>query len=160
LAKLRIRRAKFEELDKIAPILLDTFLGEINDNIKELESPDDVSYNKFHNYYLDKALNNIPFVIYVAEIDDEIIGVASGSVEEHHWTNYMWGTEDVWFVKKEHRRGKAGIKLFDKLMEWFKSNKAQRIQMTHYTWNPGIKDFYDKQGFKPYEICYVYKVGE
>ena len=45
-------------------------------------------------------------------------------------------------------------------MEWFKNNNAKRIQMTHYTWNPGIKDFYKKQGFKPFEVCYVYKVGE
>ena len=45
-------------------------------------------------------------------------------------------------------------------MEWFKNNNAKRIQMTHYTWNPKIKDFYKKKGFKTFEVCYVYKVGE
>ena len=45
-------------------------------------------------------------------------------------------------------------------MDWFKKNKAKRIQMTHYTWNPKIEKFYDKKGFKPFEVSYVYKVGE
>ena len=45
-------------------------------------------------------------------------------------------------------------------MDWFKSMKADRIQMTHYTWNPTIEHFYKKKGFEPFETCYVYKVGD
>lgn len=160
MAKLRIRRAKFEELHDIASIVLGAFVSEINENIKELEGTNVVNYEKFYNSYRNRALHNIPFVIYVAELNDEIIGAAGGTVKEHHWGNEKWGTEDFWFVKKEHRGSKAGIKLFNKLIDWFKNNKVRRIQMTHYTWNPTIKDFYEKKGFKPFEICYVYKVGE
>lgn len=160
MAKLRIRRAKPEELDKIATIVLDSFVDEINTNIKELEGKDITNYDKFYNSYYNRAQANIPFVIYVAEMNNKIIGVAGGSVTEHHWGNEKWGAEDFWFVKKKYRGGRAGIMLFNKLMNWFKKNKAKRIQMTHYTWNPKVKDFYDKKGFKPYEVCYVYKVGE
>ena len=74
--------------------------------------------------------------------------------------NDKWGAEDFWFVKKEHRGSKAGLLLFNKLIDWFKSMKADRIQMTHYTWNPKIEHFYRKKGFEPFETCYVYKVGE
>jgi GNAT superfamily N-acetyltransferase len=160
VSKLRVRRANPEELMDIADIVLDSFVSEINGNIKELEGSDVTNKDKFYNFYVNRALSKIPFVIYIAEINDKVVGVAGGSITMHHWGNELWGHEDFWFVKKEHRGSKAGIMLFNKLMEWFKNNNAKRIQMTHYTWNPGIKDFYKKQGFKPFEVCYVYKVGE
>ena len=144
----------------IADVVLESFVSEINNNIKELEGTEVASKDKFYNSYVQRAVNKTPFIIYVAELNDKIIGVAGGSIFKHHWGNDLWGAEDFWFVKKEHRGSKAGIKLFEKLMEWFKKNKAKRIQMTHYTWNPKIKDFYEKKGFKPFEVCYVYKVGE
>ena len=160
LAKVRIRRVKPEELMDVANIVLDSFVTEINDNIKELEGTNVTNKDKFYNFYYDRAISRTPFVIYIAELNDEIIGAAGGAVREHHWGNEKWGSEDFWFVKKEHRGSKAGLLLFNKLMDWFKNNQAERIQMTHYTWNPKIKDFYEKKGFKPFEMCYVYKVGE
>tara|TARA_R110002020_G_scaffold12453_1_gene45758 strand:+ start:1286 stop:1768 length:483 start_codon:yes stop_codon:yes gene_type:complete len=158
--KIRVRRAKPEELMNIANIVLDSFVSEIHGHIKELEGTNITNKDKFYNFYVDRAATKIPFVIYIAELNDKIIGIAGGSVSEHHWSDIIWGCEDFWFVKKEHRGSKAGIMLFKKLMDWFKNNNAQRIQMTHYTWNPKIKDFYEKEGFKPFEVCYVYKVGE
>ena len=158
--KIRVRRARPEELIDVADIVLDNFVSEIHGNIKELEGSNITNKDKFYHFYIERALSKTPFVVYIAELNNEMIGVAGGSVEEHHWSDIMWGCEDFWFVKKEHRGSKAGIMLFEKLMDWFKDNNAQRIQMTHYTWNPTIKDFYEKRGFKPFEVCYVQKVGE
>ena len=160
MVKIRIRRAKPEDLKDVASIVLDSFVTEIHDNIKELEDSNKTNYKKFCDFYYKRANARIPFVIYLAELNEEIIGAAAGSVSEHHWSDLRWGSEDFWFVKKEHRGSKAGLLLFNKLMDWFKDNKAKRIQMTHYTWNPKIKDFYEKRGFKSFETCYVYKVGE
>ena len=44
------------------------------------------------------------------------------------------------------------------LIEWFKKAGANRIMMTHYTWNPEISKYYAKKGFVPFETNYVYKV--
>ena len=49
MSKLRIRRAKPEELMDIADIVLDSFVSEINGNIKELEDPNVTNKNKFSN---------------------------------------------------------------------------------------------------------------
>ena len=160
MSKIRIRRAKPEELMDIADIVLDSFVSEIHGHIKELEGTNITNKDKFYNFYVKRAMAKTPFVIFVAEVNDAIIGVAGGAISEHHWGNDVWGCEDFWFVDKKHRGSKAGIMLFEKLMEWFKDKKVERIQMTHYTWNPKIKDFYEKKGFKPFEVCYVYKVGE
>ena len=158
--KVRIRRATPEDLMNVASIVLDSFVSEINGHIRALEWTEITKYDKFCTFYVDRAKSKIPFVIYIAELNNEIIGVAGGSVTEHHWGNDKWGCEDFWFVKKEHRGSKAGLLLFNKLMDWFKSMKADRIQMTHYTWNPTIEHFYKKKGFEPFETCYVYKVGD
>ena len=149
-----------EDINAIADLVLDSFVTEINENIKELEDTGITNKNKFCKSYYDRITAGIPFVIYIAEINNELIGASSGAIAEHRWGNDMWGSEDFWFVKKEHRGSKAGLLLFNKLIDWFKENQAKRIMMSHYTWNPSIKDFYEKRGFKPYETDYVYKVGE
>ena len=158
--KINIRRASADDFEAISSIVLDSFVSEIHGNIKELEDTNITDYNKFCEFYCSRSEANIPFVIYIAEVNDKIIGAASGAVDEHHWGSEKWGSEDFWFVKKEYRGSKAGLLLFDKLMNWFKENNAKRIHMTHYTWNPTIKDFYEKRGFKPFEVSYVYKVGK
>ena len=155
MGKLIIRKAKPKDMKSVARIVLDNFVTEINNNIKELEGKEIANYDKFFEYYYTKSQYNIPFAIYIAEINDKIIGVSGGSVDEHHWGNETWGVEDFWFVKKEYRGGRAGLLLFKKLMSWFKKYKADRICMTHYTWNPKVEKFYNKMGFKPYEINYV-----
>ena len=158
--KVRIRRAKSEEIMNIAAIVLDAFVGETNKHISNLEKSSECNHNKFYNFYLERAKSKTPFVIYIAELNNEIIGIAGGAVAEHPWSNIKWGSEDFWFVKKEHRGSKAGLLLFNKLMDWFKKNKAERIHMTHYTWNNKVEKFYTKKGFVPFETSYVYKVGE
>ena len=158
--KVRIRRAKAHELMEIASIVIDAFVDETNKHINNLEKSSECSHEKFYNFYLERAKSNTPFVIYIAELNDKIIGIAGGIVDEHPWSNIIWGSEDFWFVKKEHRGSRAGLLLFNKLMDWFKKNKAERIHMTHYTWNDKVEKFYTKKGFVPFETSYVYKVGD
>ena len=160
MAKVRIRMANPTELTEIASIVLDAFVGETNKHISNLEKSSECSPEKFYNFYVTRAESRVPFVIYIAELNDEIIGIAGGAVDEHPWSNIRWGSEDFWFVKKEHRGSKAGLLLFNKLMNWFKKNKAERIHMTHYTWNNKVEKFYTKKGFIPFATSYVYKVGE
>lgn len=156
---INIRKAYYSEIPLVANIVLETFLEEIHDGNDQLEST--ASKDKFINMYDQRLQNNIPSVIYIAEKNSVIIGVAGGSVNNHIWSHTSkWGSEDFWFVKKEHRGSKAGSMLFDKLMDWFKKNDANRILMMHYTWNPNIEKYYLKKGFVPFETNYVYKVGE
>jgi|TARA_R100000501_G_C2588614_1_gene89405 RimJ/RimL family protein N-acetyltransferase len=156
---ISIRKATQFDLPAISEIVTKYFVDEIHEGVEILEEHADAS--KFISFYKDRMRNKVPFVIYIASKDDEIIGIAGGNAGLHHWSyTSKWGREDFWFVKKEHRGGKAGLMLFEKLMEWFESVGVHRIHMTHYTWNPKIEHFYRKKGFIPYEINYVYKVKE
>ena len=155
---ITIRKANFKDLPKISKLVLGQFVKEINSHIKELEATKETSSTKFIDNFIWRAEERMPTIIYVAEKGDELIGVAGGSVTEHHWGKSLWGTEDFWFVKKEYRKGKTGLKLFNMLMDWFKKNGATRIMMTHYSWNPKVGNFYEKKGFKPYEVNYVKEI--
>ena len=159
LKELIIRKAGPNDLKKVCKLILGSFISETHENIKELEGSKDASEKKFYAGYLNRVNAKIPFIIYVAEKKGELIGAASGSISTMVWGYDKWGMEDYWFVKKEHRGGKAGIILFNKLIKWFKNNDAKRIMMMHYAWNPKVKDFYEKKGFKPLESSYVYKVN-
>ena len=156
---ITIRKSKFKDLPRISKLVLGQFVKEINSHIKELETSKEASPTKFIEDYIWRAEERIPSVIYVAEKDGKLIGVAGGSITEHHWGNSLWGNEEFWFIKKEYRKGKTGLKLFNMLMKWFKDNGATRICMTHYSWNPKVGDFYEKKGFKPYEVNYVKEVA-
>lgn len=49
----------------------------------------------------------------VCRMDDELIGYIVFIVKPHlHYKSCKTATEDIYYVKKEHRRGKIGIKLF------------------------------------------------
>ena len=156
---ITIRKAHYSDIPLVASVVLETFLEEIHNGNDQLEST--ASKDKFISMYDQRLQNDIPSVIYIAENNNKIIGVAGGSVSNHIWSHTSkWGSEDFWFVKKEHRGSKAGAMLFDKLMDWFKRNDANRILMMHYTWNPNLEKYYRKNGFVPFETNYVYKVGE
>jgi len=158
--KLKIRMAIPHELDQVADLILDNFVDEIHEGNDILEGRESTSKKKFIKQFLMKWKNKVPFAIFVAELDGELIGAAAGTISQHHWGTSVWGKEDFWYVKKEHRGGKVGILLFDKLIGWFKTAKVSRISMSHYSWNPGIEKFYTNRGFVPYETAYVYKVKE
>ena len=74
MAKIRVRRAKPEELMNIADIVLSSFVSEIHGHIKELEGTNITNRDKFYNFYIQRALAKTPFVIFIAELNNKIIG--------------------------------------------------------------------------------------
>mgnify|MGYP003154403677 CR=1 FL=1 len=156
--KTTIRQVNYEELIDVGELVLNTFVQEINDHIPELESPQETSVKKFVQYYINMARVKTPHCIFGVFYGDELVGAAGGHIKEHPWSNVVWAEEDFWFVTKEHREKKSGIKLYNELISWFVENGAERISMKHYEWNIPIRDFYMKNGFIPYERNYVKKL--
>lgn len=67
-------------------------------------------------------------------------------------------TETFWWVKEEHRSGRAGLKLFEEFHEFGKLN-ADWIAFTLETHSPVKDHFMRKHGFKPNERCFLYEVS-
>ena len=157
---IKIIKTNEDQLLDIMRFICDQFYPEISENHPELEEISEIDFDSLVNYF--QKLNNfeIPNCIYAAYDGDKIVGVSSGKIDKHPWFVSSWGRDHFWFVKKGYRKSKCGKILFNKLMKWFKEHKAERIQMSHYSWNSGLSEFYKKNGFTPYETHYVLRKGD
>lgn len=156
---ITIRQASPDDWIDVS-ILLQDFHAEVYENIPEMMEV--YSRLKVVLSYMNMAERDIPFAIFLAYDGDSLIGMSGGKMTTHNWMKTRWGIEDFWFVKEEYRNGKnnVGIKLYNKLINWFKENGAEKISMTRFTFAENIDKFYRKKGFVPYEITYVKDVKE
>lgn len=156
-----IKQAKPDDWVDIS-LLLQEFHAEIYDNIPAmLEKYSKMKTILYHMNQYNQG-NETPCVVFLAYDGNDLIGMASGTVSTHRWGVTKWGEEEYWYVKKKYRNGSynVGIKLYNKLMKWFKKFGAEKIRMTHFAHADKIGDFYKKKGFVPYETAYVMNVRE
>jgi GNAT superfamily N-acetyltransferase len=60
--------------------------------------------------------------------DNELIGYILFIVTPHlHYKSCLTAVEDIYFLKKEHRKGRIGIKLFQFAEEYLKSLHVNRV---------------------------------
>jgi len=154
---IKIIKSKERDLPEVLRFIAENFHPEISKHLPDLGSSSDIDFDSFINYFLKLNKLDIPNCIYIAYDKDKIVGAVSGKIEKHPWFYYKRGQEHFWFVKKEYRKSECGQALFDKLIKWFKENNADKIQMSHYSWNNSLSKFYNKNGLIPYETHYILK---
>ena len=150
-----ITLAKHEDMYEVADLVIGAFGTETCVKIPALGDPKTASKMMFIERYLDFINKKNPYMCYIARKDGELIGAVAGYTFVYQWAPQIWGSEDFWYVKKEYRGGSTGVKLFNKLMNWFDELKVDKICMMHYSWNEKVGDFYEKNGFYNYETSYV-----
>tara|TARA_R100001530_G_scaffold131661_2_gene103485 strand:+ start:1357 stop:1842 length:486 start_codon:yes stop_codon:yes gene_type:complete len=153
---MNIKIATHEEMYEVADLIIGAFGTETLTKIPELGDPEKASKMMFLRRYIGTVENKEPYICYIARNKEgELIGATAGYTFPYHWMPQMWGQEDFWYVKEEYRKGTVGIKLFKILMKWFEKQECDKVGMMHYSWNPRVGKFYEKQGFVPYEVSYV-----
>ena len=74
-----------------------------------------------------RAEDNKQFFLFTARIDGELVGYSAFFLKPHlHYKDILVGSNDVLFLKKEHRSGSTGIKLLrysEQKMKEFGANK-------------------------------------
>jgi hypothetical protein len=82
-------------------------------------NPDWSSYKKLEE--------NNQFFLFTARVDGELVGYSAFFLKPHiHYKDMLVGSNDVLFLKKEHRSGLTGIKLLrysEQKMKEFGANK-------------------------------------
>jgi len=152
---MKYRQAELKDLADVAKLVTLEFAGEIAKEmpyLKEQGNP-----NKFlavWNQCIHLDTHNI-FVCY--NEDDELLGAIGGYVITQSYSDHpLYGVEDFWYVKKEHRSSQGiGGKLYTMLESWFKRIGADKIQMMHYPFAPKLEDFYISKGFRVLETTYI-----
>jgi GNAT superfamily N-acetyltransferase len=90
------------------------------------------------------------FKTYVAELDNEIIGMALFYDRFSTWKGKSIHLEDL-IVKQNKRSLGVGKALYKKVLEYARSKKVKRVEWVVLDWNKNAIDFYIKSGAKVLE---------
>ena len=87
------------------------------------------------------------FQCFVAEVDNQIIGMALYYYRFSTWKGKTIHLEDL--IVKENKRGTgAGFALYKEIIKQGKSENVRRIEWNVLDWNTLAIDFYEKSGAK------------
>ncbi|HLO73946.1 MAG TPA: GNAT family N-acetyltransferase [Flavobacterium sp.] len=87
------------------------------------------------------------FQCFVAEVDNEIIGMALFYYRYSTWKGKTIHLEDL--IVKENKRGTgAGFSLYKEIIKQGKAENVRRIEWNVLDWNTPAIDFYEKSGAK------------
>ena len=87
------------------------------------------------------------FYSYVAEVKDEIIGMALYYYRYSTWKGKTIHLEDL-IVKENHRGSRAGLALYTAIIEQGKKDCVRRIEWNVLDWNTPAITFYENSGAK------------
>ncbi|WP_394759946.1 GNAT family N-acetyltransferase [Flavobacterium sp.] len=103
--------------------------------------------------------DNPRFYTFIAEVDDEIIGMALYYYRFSTWKGRTIHLEDL--IVKENSRGTgAGYALYSEIMKQGKKDNVRRIEWNVLDWNTPAIDFYNKSGAKLLEDWRVVNMDE
>lgn len=89
--------------------------------------------------------DNPLFHTFVAEVDDEIVGVALYYYRYSTWKGKTIHLEDL-IVSEKMRGTGLGTALYSEIMKQGKKDKVRRVEWNVLNWNTPAIDFYEKSG--------------
>ena len=99
------------------------------------------------------------FHTFVAEVDDEIVGIALYYYRYSTWKGKTIHLEDL-IVKEKMRGSGLGFALYSKIIEQGKVDKVRRIEWAVLDWNTPAIDLYIKSGAKVLDDWRVAQMDE
>lgn len=87
------------------------------------------------------------FKCFVAEVDNEIVGMALVYFRFSTWKGRTIHLEDL-IVKEKMRGSGVGSALYKEVINYAKSQNAKRVEWVVLDWNEGAIKFYERSGAK------------
>ncbi|WP_298397763.1 GNAT family N-acetyltransferase [Flavobacterium sp.] len=107
----------------------------------------------------DGFAENPLFHTFVAEVDNEIIGIALYYYRYSTWKGKTIHLEDL-IVKEEKRGTGAGFALYSEIIAQGKRDNVRRIEWNVLDWNTPAVEFYKKSGAKILDDWAVVQMDE
>jgi GNAT superfamily N-acetyltransferase len=114
----------------------------------------------YSQFYL-SSLKNDSVGIWLAEIDDEIVGICGALVYPMYFNPSALVVQELWWWLTPKSRGSgAGGKMFKQIEEWAKERNASALFMIALEDNRAKKmeNLYVRAGFKPMERTFIKEV--
>ena len=151
---MEIRKAKKEDVKDIQKLryLLAKYEKDLGLNIVIPEwAYTDVGEKDF-NYFLNEQY------IFVAIEDNKIVGFITGEIfKKKAWYNVQLGEINNIFVLEEYRQKGIGKKLVKTMIDTFKQEGITNIDLYTFGNNIDAIKFYEKIGFKKYNVQMLYE---
>lgn len=112
------------------------------------------------DYEMYEKLCNAGFMrIITARNDNELIGYCICVIKYHlHYKDSLTALNDIFYIKKEYRKGLTGVKLFVKTEEILKKYGVQRIIMNTKT-HHDVGAIFDRLGYHETERVFTKIIG-
>ncbi|MFV8336333.1 GNAT family N-acetyltransferase [Flavobacterium sp. RSP29] len=99
------------------------------------------------------------FYVFVAEVEEEIVGIALYYYRFSTWKGKTIHLEDL--VVKDKMRGTGlGYALYSEIIKQGKKDNVRRVEWNVLDWNTPAIDFYEKSGAKVLKDWYVVQMDE
>jgi GNAT superfamily N-acetyltransferase len=99
------------------------------------------------------------FQVFVAEVDNEVVGIALYYYRYSTWKGKTIHLEDL-VVKNNMRGTGVGYALYSEIIKQGKTDNVRRIEWNVLDWNTTAIDFYEKSGAKILEEWRVAQMDE
>ncbi len=98
------------------------------------------------NYLIENGFSENPsFICYVAELENEIVGMALFYYRFSTWTGKTIHLEDL-IVKQNKRRLGVGKALYKEVLKFAQKQKVKRVEWVVLDWNENAITFYKNSG--------------
>jgi ribosomal protein S18 acetylase RimI-like enzyme len=134
--KTTVRKADIGDMPAVLKLI-----KELADYEKALNEVEIDLENLEHNGFGKNPL----FTCFVAETDEEIVGMALIYFRYSTWKGKTVHLEDL-MVKKEYRGKGVGLELYKEVMRFGQENKVKRVEWIVIDWNTNAIEFYKKTG--------------
>ena len=154
------REAKPEDAETIGKVAAQTFT-ETFEWYNTAENMRDYNESHFKPHHILKEIEDKNSILYVALINDEIIGYAKlkSSETPKELGNVTSIEIERLYVKKEFHDKKVGLALMNTCLEKAKENKVDVIWLGVWEQNPKAINFYTKVGFEKFGQ-HIFQLGD
>ena len=147
---MNIRRGKPEDMQAVLGLIQELALFEKEPDAV-LVTVDDLIRDGFGPVPL--------FHVFVAEVEDEIVGIALWYYRFSTWKGKTIHLEDL--VVKDKMRGTGlGYALYSEIIKQGKKDQVRRVEWNVLDWNTPAIEFYEKSGAKVLRDWYVVQMDE
>ena len=142
----KIREAEPEDMESVLKLITELAVFEKEPDAVKI-SVDDLIENGFREHPA--------FYIYLAEMDNSVVGMALFYHRFSTWEGSSIHLEDL-IVTQQHRQKGIGKALYDKVLNFALENNINRVEWVVLDWNTPAVNFYKSTGATVYEewnIC-------
>lgn len=151
---MNIRKARKEDMKAVQDLRykLSKYEKEIGLNIAVPKWGYTEVGERDYNYFLNKQF------IYVAEEDEKIVGFITGEIlPKKEWYTVQLGTINNLYVLEDYRHKGIGKQLMQTMINSFKEKGIETFELYAFSNNVDALKFYEKLGFKKYNVQMLYQ---